>query len=1312
MQPFPFVYNHFPTDFIVLTGVVAMMNNNRWMFVRSIFLFCSKVKISHINLIQPIRIKFAAGILNVLVVFSLLGSNVLGIVPSFSSAGVENDGTNKTLEAPYVEQAQPGGPGPRPTINRPTPRYGVRSQPDETDSLRPASIGAPTAAKTTEKVRSSSSMFIENVGQFDPRVKFILNRGQGNINFATDTVWITTLEKAENSKLDMVDKMGPILTPSPESNIEKDRRNPRKGLNVGINFVNANPGVVVQGIDRLDTRISYFIGSDPEGWYSDVPAWGGVRYNDLYPGIDLEIRGDAENLSWHFILRDEKRFAEESEKSGKQKEVRLRVDGVKELSGTDQSLSAQTDIGDLLLPSISFEEPDGSQKSRGISPQIMDHDIVVFSLNETSQDLLAPPISMQSSYPLEPSVDVSAQTDEAKAWDSNRKPGLLKYLPSVQNQSNPTGQLFYSTYIGGNAGDGMQSIAINSQGEAYIVGQVSSLDYPTQGGSFGFGGQSDLVVSKLSEDGSQLIYSTFIGGSEADCHWDCKIEVGIDGSAFVTGNTLSANFPTTAGAYDNILNGADVFLLKLNSEGTGLDYSTLFGGGSYDYSHGIALESASAVYITGMTASADLPTTTGVYDNHFDGGQDAFVAKFDTLSSGADSLIYSTYVGGASADQGHGIAVLDGMAYVTGQTLSTDFPNVNAFDATANGSWDSIVFELNADGSNLVYSSYLGGSDNDCELVGDFRDCAIAVDENGAAYVTGATASNDLPTTQAYDPNYHGMGDGYVAKISSDGASLIYLSYLGGYSGDQGIDIAVDSTGSAYLTGVTYSSDFPISNGAYQTVYNGIDSFVTKLSSDGTHLEYSTFLGGSGKDVGYDIAVDSVWSVYVLGRTESTNFPTLNAYDQTYNGNTDGFVTKMGTGVYDSQVHDDATLSGCQPKMGKPDCRESNGSEEHQGYSGDPINTRTGGFEYSSSYFSIPTSAGELLFEIIYSSSATDVFTTTMGYGWTHNHDTRLIFPARPGAPVLFKAHSLNEYLFYDLGGGRYYPEYGAPYDLIRLESDPVTYQITDKYQQSYLFDDSGKLLSWSDSQGHSWAYTYDVDGRLDRITDDSRMRYLGFHYDEEGRIEDVYDYTGRQIGFGYSLDGDLNTILDVQNKTWNLTYDESHHLRLVQDPANSTIVHTEYDEMGRAYQQYDGSGTLVLEIDYQTDQAAVYLNGQQDPQYHVYDGRNTLTTEINPSGGTKSKSYDVNFRPSVISDENSHTTYFKWSPDWENLEQVVDAAGNQSDLVYDSLNNLVSTIDPRDYLTTYVITHKLSTLTICQDDKNGQFRYTSRHER
>jgi hypothetical protein len=387
-----------------------------------------------------------------------------------------------------------------------------------------------------------------------------------------------------------------------------------------------------------------------------------------------------------------------------------------------------------------------------------------------------------------------------------------------------------------------------------------------------------------------LSYSTYLGGKDFDSCY--RIAVDANGDAYVTGLIYSVDFPTARGTERSTRGNGDAFVAKLNRDGSQFVYSTYLGGSAQDLASGIAVDSKGNAYVTGYTRSKNFPTTHGAVQTKFGSGaiQNAFVARLDA----SGELSYSTYLGGASSDVGQGVTVdANDNAYVTGYTSSSDFPTTaQAFQRTLNGLQNAFVTKLNSTGTALEYSTFLGG--NDYDFGSD-----IAVSRDGNAYVTGTTYaifSSTFPTTgNAYQTAMAGSGDAFVSKLSADGSTLVYSTFLGGSGYDGGRGIALDTNGNAYVTGYTRSNAFPITVGALQTGLNGTeDAFVTKLNTDGSGLEYSTYLGGNANDAGYSIAVGRNGNAYITGNTQSADFPTTTDAIQTINasGRT-AFVTAL-----------------------------------------------------------------------------------------------------------------------------------------------------------------------------------------------------------------------------------------------------------------------------------------------------------------------------------------------------------------------------------------------------------------------------------
>lgn len=395
-----------------------------------------------------------------------------------------------------------------------------------------------------------------------------------------------------------------------------------------------------------------------------------------------------------------------------------------------------------------------------------------------------------------------------------------------------------------------------------------------------------------------VIFSTYLGGSGFDQGY--AIAVDSLGNGYVTGTTAAADFPTTPGALQTNYGGGDAFVAKLNPAGSALIYSTYLNGAS---GNGIAVDAVGSAYVTGEAGPLSFPTTPGAFQTS-PMGYDTFVAKLNPAGS---ALNYSARFGGNFDDFGRGIA-LDGVgnAFITGWTVcratTCTFPTVNAFQPNyAGGNNDAFVTKINASGSALIYSTYLGGG----KIINATDDWGegIAVDDSGSAYVTGYTYSPDFPVTPgAFDTSRAGL-DAFITKFTPAGTSLVYSTFLGGTGRDQGQGIAVDASGTAYVTGLTESADnpftvqnegFPVTPGAFQPK-GSFDAFVTRLNAQGSALIYSTYLGGtSGVDRGWAIAVDFAGNAYVTGDTTSTDFPTANPVQGIYGGGlSDAFVTKL-----------------------------------------------------------------------------------------------------------------------------------------------------------------------------------------------------------------------------------------------------------------------------------------------------------------------------------------------------------------------------------------------------------------------------------
>ncbi|MHB1415335.1 MAG: SBBP repeat-containing protein [Chloroflexota bacterium] len=698
-------------------------------------------------------------------------------------------------------------------------------------SLAAARSAAPPPAlaqpvQTARAASHSPLMFVENVGQFAPGARFQALGADASLYLAQDSLWFTALEPARE---DAAPGLGPATTTARDNT-------PRRGVNLRLSFDGANPKPQMEPLDRLETKVSYFLGSDPSQWRPEVPVWGGVRYHDLYPGVDMEVTSEGGRLVQRLVARPGADLAV----------VSLRLEGADGLALGADGLHLSTALGEYRLPLLEMVGAEGQPRP------------ALPGQPRLSGDTMAAPFA-----------------DPKAAQPALAGSGIV---------ASDASSLVYSALIGGNYYERGTAVAVDAEGAAYTTGYTYSSDFPATPGAFdtsfnGGPGECDVFVAKLNAASSALIYATFVGGSDDDDGPDIALDGA--GNAYITGSTESSDFPTTPGAFEST--AGMVFVVKLDQTGSSLSYATRIPG-TYA-GNGIAVDGEGNAYVAG-TSLGGFPVTPGAFDTTFAGFNEAFVAKLNPTGS---ALVYGTYLGGNSYDETFDVTLdKEGNAYLPGYSYSSDFPTTpGAFNTSVNGAF---LAKLNAAGSDLVYSTSLGG---DADTAGD-----VAVDETGAAYVLGWTRYADFPVTPgAIDTTYNGGYDVFVAKVNPAASDLVYATFLGGDGDDSGSKIAVDGAGNAYITGYTTSVGFPTTPGAFDTTYNdlyaGTDVFVSKLDPTGGSLLYSTFLGTENSDWGGGIAIDEEGFVYVAGAA-ARGFPvTPGAFGTTTYG---AFVVKMNLG--------------------------------------------------------------------------------------------------------------------------------------------------------------------------------------------------------------------------------------------------------------------------------------------------------------------------------------------------------------------------------------------------------------------------------
>jgi streptogramin lyase len=604
---------------------------------------------------------------------------------------------------------------------------------------------------------------------------------------------------------------------------------------VHVEFVGANANPQVVGLDEQASKSNYLIGNDPSQWHTNIPSYGKVEYQNLYRGVNLVYYGNQRQLEYDFQVAPG--IAPST--------IQLSIQGAEGMSlDSNGNLMLHESGGDVIEQApVMYQDIGGARQS------------------------------VSGGFVLEGNSHVSFQVGA--------------YDPSQPLVIDPV--LSYSTYLGGSGNDTGYELAVDSSGSAYVIGTTDSTNFPTanplQGAKTG---TTAAFITKLNPTGTALVYSSYLGGSGADSGFGIAVDAA--GDAYVTGQTSSTDFPTVNPFQSTNKGGNDGFVAELGPAGSALLSSSYLGGSGSDSAVAISVDGSGNAYVLGQTSSTDLPTTASAYQKTYGGGSsDLFIAK---INPGGSSLAYLTYLGSSGADTTNSSHIgLDaaGNVYVEGITDSNQFPTTpGAFQTTyGGGPHDAFVTKLNATGSSLVYSTYLGGS-------GDVASGDIAVDASGAAYVSGWTTAGTFPLVNALFPTFTGTTDAWVAKLKPDGSGLDYSTFLGGSGYQTAGTIGVDAAGNAYVAGLTSSTDVPTANALQTFNAGGNDAFLTKFNQTGSALVYSTYLGGSGNDSAFTLAVDSVGDVYLVGQTTSTDLPTTSgAFQTSLGGQTDTFIAKM-----------------------------------------------------------------------------------------------------------------------------------------------------------------------------------------------------------------------------------------------------------------------------------------------------------------------------------------------------------------------------------------------------------------------------------
>ncbi|MBF0531267.1 MAG: SBBP repeat-containing protein, partial [Deltaproteobacteria bacterium] len=643
-------------------------------------------------------------------------------------------------------------------------------------------IDAASKLKVQESYGRLPLYFEANQGQFDPGVKFKAKAPGFSVSFTSDGPLMAWLEKDEEGEAPAAtDLLTRRESTYPQPNTVVAPFGRTKVLR--LIMIGANPSPEIEGLFDLPGKANYFIGNDPAKWSANVPTYGRVRYKEVYPGVDVVFYGNPRQMEYDFVVAP----------GADPEAIKLRFEGADRVTLDDR--------GELIIEA-------GRSRMVQRAPEVYQE------IDGRRRPLTARNVLHE---------DYTAGFMTA-AYDQDR-PLII----------DPVLTMAWSTYLGGTSSDLGAGIALDASGAAYIAGYTLSVDFPVanamQGASAGF---LDIFVAKINAAGTALVYSTYLGGSNFD--FGQALAVDGAGNAYFTGLTYSIDFPLVNPIRNFNAGNGDVFVAKINAAGSALVYSTYLGGTDEERSYGIAVDGAGNAYVTGYTKSNDFPLVNAI-QNVYRGNKDVFVTK---INAAGTAWVYSTYLGGAGEDVGQAIAVDGaGNAYVTGSTSSNNFPLANALQGGLSGPGDAFVAKINAAGNGMIFSTYLGGSDDDVSY-------GLAVDGSGNAYLTGQTSSTNFPLVNPLQGAYGGGAmDAFITKINADGSALVYSTYLGGSGSDRGFSIAVDGSGSAYVAGQTDSTNFPVLMATQGSSGGGDDAFLTKINAAGNGMIFSTYLGGS-----------------------------------------------------------------------------------------------------------------------------------------------------------------------------------------------------------------------------------------------------------------------------------------------------------------------------------------------------------------------------------------------------------------------------------------------------------------------------------
>ncbi len=960
------------------------------------------------------------------------------------------------------------------------------------------------------------------------------------------------------------------------------------GASVRLEWLGANPAARPFGQQPQASTTNYLTGSDARKWRTGVPHFARIHYKDLFPGVDIVYYGNPQQLEYDLIVNP----------GADPTKIRFQLPGATQL--------AIAPNGDLVMQAsgqtVLFQKPVLHQEVNGVK------------------------------RPVTGSYSLAGGTVGFR---------IGKFDPSLPLVIDP---VFGDFTLAGGSGDDVPTAAVeDSQGFLYVVGTTNSTDMPgvlRPVQPTNAGGATDVFVMKLSNNTKSLVWVTYLGGNGADSAGG--ISVDRQGIVTISGTTTSQNFPVTPDALQRTYGGgtADGFVARLNAKGERLLYSTYLGGSADDAVRSVAVDAAGVIYAAGVTASTNFPTRPGAVQDKHNGATDGFLVK---LNPGDPIAIYSTLLGGTAADsiQRVGLDAV-GNVYVAGTTASTNFPTTPGVLAAASlGGTDGFVAKLNPAGSALAYSTFIGGSADDQVL-------ALAVSANGTAFVSGVTASRNLPMGGSVLNRQFlgGPTDGFLLQLSANGSQVLAASYLGGNGEDSADAIAVRVEGTILVA--VNGTSFP---NEPARMYAFSDDLSREL---GIQTISSACMGGGSRIVALSHGATRSLAIGWARATDDCNAPQwlalpgkggpvrMASSERASTGHAEMFVGVSGS----NSAPQDPPLPAIRPMT----------QYKSSGSAGDPFSTATG--EHTDEFNDLSLGGVMLLqFKRYYSSALlSNEIASGLGLNWAHNFDLSLantsgaaIVTLEGGVKVTFRLVS---------GAWQMQPQQKSEYRLLESAND---YKLGDIAQSRIVtFNRRGQLTRIEDRNGNALQVTPAAGGPTE--VNDGLGRSLKFTY-AGGFLTEVRDHTGRTIQFAYRGEN-LSAVTDVYGRAARYEYAASGRLTKHLLPAGTPAYTNVYDPAGRVAEQSDAEGRPT-KVAFEAAGVTAITDPLNAVNRHTHDVAGDLVRVTDPTGSVTEITYDPAHRRTSIKDRLGNSTSLTYHAPTGMLQTVTDAQGNKLTATY-----------------------------------------------